>query len=431
MRCRARRLSLFTSSHYPMNILMISSTFPYPPNRGGTEVRTFNLLKYLHRHHHLTLVTQRHPQVSDEDIAALQEWVSELKVFPLATPPTANEIWGIFGKVGRFVESVAKATPPNVLYRYSSALQAWVDEYVRENKWDVITCEHSVNEIYIRPTWQNHVKTVVNIHSSVAGWTKNHLEIGASPHPLRDRLYLTLLLERYETHYCRKFSHIVVTTEDDQRQIQQLCPDATISIVSNGVDLTLFPYRPQDPSNYRLVFVGAMDVSHNIDAARFFTQEILPALQQQYPQTTFTIVGARPVSEVLELTKYQGVTVTGQVASVVESLHTATVCVIPLRTGYGIKNKTLEAMAAGVPVVGSDRALEGIDAGANIQLPCLRANSVAEYIAQIRQLFENPSLRQQLSHQARQLIETQYTWETAGKSYEQVLIKDALFPYSM
>ena len=26
---------------------MLSSTFPYPPSRGGTQVRTFNLLKYL------------------------------------------------------------------------------------------------------------------------------------------------------------------------------------------------------------------------------------------------------------------------------------------------------------------------------------------------------------------------------------------------
>jgi glycosyltransferase involved in cell wall biosynthesis len=39
-----------------------------------------------------------------------------------------------------------------------------------------------------------------------------------------------------------------------------------------------------------------------------------------------------------------------------EYLHQATVCVIPMHT----KNKTLEAMAAGVPVVGSDRGLEGL-----------------------------------------------------------------------
>ena len=42
-----------------MRILSISATFPYPPHRGGTQVRTFNLLKYLAQNHEVTLVTQK------------------------------------------------------------------------------------------------------------------------------------------------------------------------------------------------------------------------------------------------------------------------------------------------------------------------------------------------------------------------------------
>lgn len=394
---------------------MISSTFPYPPSRGGTEVRTFNLLKYLNPHHPVTLVTQRHQGVSDAEVEELREWVDELIIFPLPPEPKGKGV----AKVKRFAESLIQGTPPNVLYRYSPELQAVVDERVNQGKCDVITCEHSVNEIYIRPSYWDKVRTVVNIHSSVAGWTRNHLEMGASPHPLRDRIYLNLLLERYEKRYADKFNHLVVTTEDDEVQFQKFNPKGQIHVIANGVDLELFPMRSHDPNNHNLVFVGAMDASHNIDAARYFSLEVLPVLQQRYPDVTFTIVGARPVPEVLELAQRSGVIVTGGVPKVADYLHQATVCVTPLRSGYGIKNKTLEAMAAGVPVVASDRGLEGL--AIDQPLRALRANSVAEYVDAISQLLENPQLRQQLSQNGRSLIETEYTWERAGQRYEQVL----------
>ena len=407
-----------------MNILMISSTFPYPPTRGGTEIRTFNLLKYLQQRHEVTLITQRHAGVSDAEVEELQNWVTQLIIFPLPPEPDRKAgIAGMLSKVGRFANSVIKATPPNVLYRYSLVVQAWVDACVKAGKCDVITCEHSVNEIYVRPEFRTSVRTVVDVHSSIYGWIRNHLEMGASQNALRDRLYLSLLLARYEKRYTAKFSNIVVTTEDDQQQFLQLCPDAQIQVVANGVDLNLFPYRSVDPGGQKLIFVGAMDAIHNIEAAQFFALEVLPVLQQRYPDATFRIVGAQPTPKILKLQERPGVIVTGSVPSIVEYLHQATVCVVPLRTGYGIKNKTLEAMAAGTPIVGSDRGLEGLAVdGADVPLRALRANQVREYVEAISRLFENARLREELSQNARLLIEQKYTWERAGELYEQVLL---------
>ncbi|MBF2072137.1 MAG: glycosyltransferase [Synechococcales cyanobacterium C42_A2020_086] len=405
-----------------MNILMLSSTFPYPPSRGGTEIRTFNLLKFLSQRHTITLVTQRHRDVSDAEVEALRAAVAELVVFPLAEPPqVANPIRHVAGQTARWLQSWLSSTPPNVLFRYSLPMQAWITTAVNSGQYDVITCEHSVNEIYINPRWRQQLKTVVDVHSSIYAWTRNHLEMNASPHPWRDRLYLPLL-HRYEQRYAAKFSQIVVTTEDDRQEMQRLCPAAEIAVIPNGVDLELFPYRSNDPCGMDLVFVGAMDASHNIDAARFFVLEVMPLLRQRYPSITFRIVGARPTPEVLALQSQPGVMVTGKVPSMVEQLHKATVCVVPLRTGFGIKNKTLEAMAAGVPVVGSDRGLEGLAVdGKGVPLRALRANSPAEYGAAISRLLESPALRTQLSQAGRDFVEQEYTWERAGTAYERVL----------
>lgn len=401
-----------------MKILMLSATFPYPPTRGGTQVRTFNLLKYLSQGHSITLVTQRDRDITDAEIAELRDCVDHLVVFD--RPPDAGTTAGILKKIQRFGTFLQQGTPPSVLNRYSVEMQEWINNFVKAGKCDVITCEHSVNEIYVQPHFQKQLKTIVNVHSSVFGSCRNQLATGITENKLRDKINLPLL-RRYEKSYCAKFSAIVVTTEEDKTQLQEFNPNAEITVIPNGVDFAAFPNRTSDPGGQRLIFIGAMDNLANIDAVCFFSNEVLPEIQKHYPDTTFDIVGSRPAPSVLALQQKPGINVIGRVPSMAEYLHQATLCVVPMRTGFGIKNKTLEAMAAGVPVVASDRGLEGLAVdGATIPLRAIRANQPAEYVAAIRQIFEQPQLRFELSRNGRQLVETEFTWEIAGKRYEQV-----------
>jgi glycosyltransferase involved in cell wall biosynthesis len=410
-----------------MNILILSATFPYPPTRGGTQVRTFNLLKYLSQRHAITLVTQHDRSVTDAEITSLRDCVDHLVVFNRPIDDgTATNPWKKVQRLGQFL---LQGTPPSVINRYSSEMQAWIDDAVQVKKYDVITCEHSVNEIYVRSHFQKSLKTIVNIHSSVYGSCRNQIATGVSDNLLRDKINLPLL-RRYEQRYCSKFSAMVVTTEEDKIQLQAFNPDSEITVIPNGVDLETFPNRTTDPGGHKLVFIGAMDNLANIDAVCFFVNQVLPEIQKSYPDTTFDIVGSRPTPEVLALKEKPGVHVTGSVPSMVDYLHKATVCVVPMRTGFGIKNKTLEAMAAGIPIVASDRGLEGLAVdGADTPIRALRANEPAEYVKAISQLFEHPQLRSQLSDNGRKLVETEFTWEIAGQRYEQVCLATKDTPY--
>ncbi|MEM9543410.1 MAG: glycosyltransferase family 4 protein [Cyanobacteria bacterium P01_E01_bin.42] len=401
-------------------ILMLSATFPYPPTRGGTQVRTFNLLKYLRDRHDVTLVTQKTADVTEAEIDGLREWVGELKVFPRTTPSEATG--GTWGKISRFGRFLLEGTPPNVLALFSPPMGKWIEEAVESGQFDIITCEHSVNEIYLNPRWKTQVRTVVNIHSSVYATCQQQLATQTSDNSRRDRLQLPLL-KRYERRYCQKFSVLVATTPEDRDSLARLSPGASIAVIPNGVDLELFPPRQQDLGGEKLVFIGAMDNTPNIDAVCFLAREIFPRLRALHPGVTLDLVGARPTAAVRELDKIEGVNVTGKVPSMVKYLHQATACIVPMRTGFGIKNKTLEAMAAAVPVVGSDRGLEGLEVdGQNVPLRALRANTVEEYIQSISSLLTDSDLRQTLSRNGRQLIEENYTWERAGQKYEEILM---------
>ncbi|HEY9762567.1 MAG TPA: glycosyltransferase family 4 protein [Trichocoleus sp.] len=397
---------------------MISATFPYPPTLGGTPVRTFNLLKHLSQNHTVTLVTQRSEEVPDTDVDALRQCVDHLKVFP--RPSGEHLRPGLRGKLGRFARFAATARPPSVNYIASPDLQAWVDQWVTSGKGEVVTCEHSVNEVFVQRHHRQHLrKVVIDIHSSLYGTLLNQLQTGTAEKPLRDTLSLPLM-RRYERRFARKFTDLVLTTEEDRRFFAPLARQAPLHVVANGVDLASFPYRSQDPGGQELVFVGAMDYIANVDTAQFLAKTLLPALQKRYPQSRLTLVGAKPTAAVQALADLPGVAVTGRVPSVVEYLHRATVCVVPMRIGYGIKNKTLEAMAAGVPVVASDRGLEGLDV--ERPLRALRANTLEDYVNAISQLFEDAALRVTLAQNARRLIEEQFTWQRAGEKYEQILL---------
>lgn len=402
-----------------MKILMLSSTFPYPPTKGGTHNRTFNLLQPIAQNHQVTLVTQKATDVTEEDVESLKQYVDELVVFPRNSSLES----GTLAKVKRFSKFWLEGTPPNVLYLYSSAIQQWIDEAVAANIFDVITCEHSVNEIYIRAEWRNKIRTIIDVHSSIYRTCKNQLETRTSENEIRDRFYLPLL-RRYEQKSTRKFSQVVVTTDEDEQQIKVFNPQANISVIPNGVDLETFPYRNNDPSGYQIVFVGGLDYFVNIDAACFFALEIFPQIQQKFTEATLILVGSKPAPEVLALTaENSAIKVTGRVPSIAEYLHQATVAVAPLRTGFGMKIKTLEYMAAGCPVVGSDRGLEGIEVdGDRVPLRALRANTIDEYIEAITSLFDDAELRTELSHNGREMIEQEYTWLSLARRYEKIIV---------
>ena len=138
-----------------MRILMLSATFPYPPTNGGTQVRTFNLLKYLHARHEVTIATLRNHDVTAEDVAVLKEFATEVIVFDRPAAPNLN----LISKLQRGADFLMTGTPSGVRSSYSPELQAWLDRAVNNQKFDVITCEHSVNENYLNADWKNSLRT--------------------------------------------------------------------------------------------------------------------------------------------------------------------------------------------------------------------------------------------------------------------------------
>jgi glycosyltransferase involved in cell wall biosynthesis len=134
-----------------------------------------------------------------------------------------------------------------------------------------------------------------------------------------------------------------------------------------------------------IVFVGGYQHPPNVDAVKYFAEEVMPMLRQKLPGIRFYAVGSKPPPDILALAS-EDVIITGFVEELNPLLDRMRVSVAPLRYGAGIKGKIGTAMAVGLPVVATSLAAEGMSLtdGENI-LVADGAEALADTLVRIYQ----------------------------------------------
>jgi glycosyltransferase involved in cell wall biosynthesis len=227
-------------------------------------------------------------------------------------------------------------------------------------------------------------------------------------------------LRRYETMILNSADATVAVSEADQQAMQRIAPAASITVVSNGIDLDA--YQPGVPSldtyinagKPMLVFTGKMDYRPNIDAALWFARQVLPLVVAQEPGACLQLVGMNPHARLDNLRNNPNVEITGAVADTRPYIGAAAVYVIPMRIGGGTRFKALEAMASGKAIVSTSLGIEGIPVRSEREMlladtPEAFASAILRLITDLR---TGASLQKQLGMQARRFVEQHYGWPT-------------------
>lgn len=218
---------------------------------------------------------------------------------------------------------------------------------------------------------------------------------------------------RYEQAFIEKVDMVTFVSDCDATSFKERNPAAEVMVSTNGVDAEYFT-RPEGyvkpVVRPKVVFLGVMNNHNNILAAEYMVKKILPHVVEKNPDVLFQIVGADPVPEVCELAG-DNVEITGTVPDVRPFLWAADAVCLPMISGTGIKNKLLEAWAAGTAVVATPMAAEGLDVrdGENIII-----KETPEELSQgILDLLYNERLRHLLS--TRGLLASRlFNWHTVA-----------------
>jgi glycosyltransferase involved in cell wall biosynthesis len=151
----------------------------------------------------------------------------------------------------------------------------------------------------------------------------------------------------------------------------------------------------------------------------YFYESIFPLVLKRFPDMQFVIVGIEPPPEIIALGRHPQVKVLGHVPEVRPYLQQSVLSVCPMRTGAGAKNKVLESLAVGTPVVATSLGIEGLQLEPEAEV--LIADTPEEFAAQIERLVRNPNLRHSLAQQGRRRMEESYGWEVVLSKLHQLV----------
>jgi glycosyltransferase involved in cell wall biosynthesis len=225
---------------------------------------------------------------------------------------------------------------------------------------------------------------------------------------LSDRIFFRLTRRRQarmERACWARAAHVIFCSRVDRDRAEQLAPGlaARSTIVPNCIDVSAFTPRP--PSAFRtggsVVFMGTSRYPPNFFAIQEICREIAPAL----PDLRFEIVGDATWAP----TPVPGnVRFLGRVEKTAGPLAAAQVAIAPVRHGSGTRLKLLEYFAAGLPVVSTAKAAEGLEAQDGVHLRL--ADTPGEIAAAVRALHADPVAAARLGEAARNLVASRYDW---------------------
>jgi glycosyltransferase involved in cell wall biosynthesis len=210
-------------------------------------------------------------------------------------------------------------------------------------------------------------------------------------------------IARLQRRVCRKFDRILTLSEHDRQTLLARDPSLPVGVLP-------FPIGIEPAAAVRasaeLLFVGAMHRDANIDAVRWFHDAMLPRVRAAVDSVRLTVVGADPPAEIRALAAQPGVEVTGFVDALEPYYARATVFVAPLRIAGGIAGKTLDALAAGCPVVTTTLGNEAFGATPGEHL--LTADTPEDFAAAVVRVLRDPTLQHRLGEGGRAFARARY-----------------------
>jgi glycosyltransferase involved in cell wall biosynthesis len=293
---------------------------------------------------------------------------------------------------------------------------------------------HQPQALFVETMYAVHYRvpelpTMVDLPDVVSGLC----EAAAAAHPLRYAAARrqAAVARRQEVELLRGVLPVTINDDDRERlsrlgvtaftvplavtppSDEQVAGRAKPAGGSMGQTASTSPFTQTAPAAgpLRLLFVGSYLHAPNREAARFLVRRLAPALRAACLPFHLTLAG-RAAPDWLLRSAGTDISVLSDVADLAPLYQSADVVVAPLAHGGGTKNKTLEAMAWGLPVVGTPQAFTGlaVPAGVGYLRAPLRA---AEMARALGALAADPARRAHLGQTARRYVLAAHSRELA------------------
>ncbi len=383
-----------------MKILQIAPQFPFPETDGGKTsiARITEYYTKLGHSVHLLCVCKQEPTPAQLEMAhAFTPHVTTVVADTYNS--TKNMLLNLFSREPLYTWKLKRK---HVLQQVLRVASEWQPDVVHADHTNTAPLAMHVKEQLGVPfglrlhnvewvIWQRYAETF-------AHWQPQHQYLQMQAKRLR----------AFETKAIATADMNFAITEQDKQRALELCPTASIEVVTAGVDLKAWqPVAGQKRVAQDLVLATTWDWVHNVHGVEWFVQKVLPLVAKEIPEVRLHLLGKNAPQSLRELNP-ELVKVHGFVDDIHTFLSRCGVYIAPLFVGSGIRFKILEAMAMELPVVATSVAAEGIGAiGANGLFVEDEAVNMAKNIIN---LIQQPHEASDSGKAARAYIEKHHTW---------------------
>jgi polysaccharide biosynthesis protein PslH len=386
-----------------MRLLMLTPSLPYPPHQGGA-IRNYGIIHGLHAAGHDITLMSFHSGSPTVDSTPLTKMCSRIETVPFPHRATSQRL-----------RELALSTQPDLANRLrSDEFSHRLKSLLEQTKFDLIQFEGLEMAAYLPLAQNSGAKLCYDAHNAEYALQRVIFEVDLSS-PLRwpSAAYSLIQSNRiahFERLVCQQVDCVIAVSDEDASTLRQLCPDARISVISNGVFADDYNETGEslDLGKNVLTFTGKMDYRPNVDAMLWFTGSILPLVQKHIPDARLYIVGQKPHPRLESLRDKPNIELTGWVPEIRPFLHATSVYVAPLRMGSGTRLKILEAMAAGCAVVATTLAAAGLPQ--TVKDTMVIADDEADMTEAIVTLLQDDPRRKTLGDAAQIAIKQHYDW---------------------
>lgn len=330
-----------------MNVLVLTPRLPWPPDRGD-RLLSARLLEVLARRHRVTLVSF----VDGREAAGAR---ARLEAMGIAIHTVHLPRWLSAARTGL---ALLGREPLQIAYYRSARMRKLVAELGGAEGFDAAIAMMARMAPYASLARARCRIAFLTDSLGVSLDRRAGFESGLRRRAVRLEAARIGAFERAVAH---AFDRTWLVSAADRAGFPE-SDWPRIDIVPNGFPEELLALPLDRPAGARLLFVGHLGVSHNVDSARVLARDVLPRIRTHRPDATLRLVGADPAPAVRALHAPPLVEVTGFVSDLAAEYGSANLFLAPLRFAAGVQNKIIESLAAGLPVITSRIAAEGLGA---------------------------------------------------------------------
>jgi glycosyltransferase involved in cell wall biosynthesis len=387
-----------------MKILWLSGYGPWPADHGG-KIRLYNLVKQmLARGHSVDLwcVCGHEVRWSNRRPAGLK-----LRHFPAKSRHTFEE--KITALLSTLPEPAWVVSTPEV----EAELEA-----LESSPPDVVILEQALVGSLARHI-PDSIPYVLDAHNA-EWWLSEQIARSTLRVPTRTRFSVDARkYVRLEAELMQNAAAVMVVSDGDAERLRDVASPRLLAVRPSGVDVDYFVWTDHSTAGgSKLLMTGTLGYAPNLDACAWIRSEIMPAIRAQIPDATVDLVGgAADGARELDAPD-EGVHVVGPVPDVRAYLAQADVFIVPLRMGSGTRLKILEALAAGLPIVATSIAAEGLELPEAV---ILIADTVDDFADGVVRLVRDTELRSRMSAAGRRHVEQHFSWRDIAAGVESTL----------